>query len=150
MSLTFDGRFAWPIYDWMGVAKAGLEAITRYMARDLGQHGIRVNTVSAGPIRTMAGKNIPGFDQISGKWVKRAPLGWSLSDATPVGQMVCFLFSDWSKMTTGEMIHVDGGYPRHGDRHHLLAGRRVRQPASASLIRRSWSSSHALRQLPPP
>jgi len=110
VSLTFDGRFAWPIYDWMGVAKAGLEATTRYMARDLGPHGIRVNTVSAGPIRTMAGKNIPGFDQISGSWLKRAPLGWSLSDATPVGQMVCFLFSDWSKMTTGEMIHVDGGY----------------------------------------
>ncbi|HEY8177393.1 MAG TPA: enoyl-ACP reductase FabI [Candidatus Limnocylindria bacterium] len=114
VSLTFDGRFAWPIYDWMGVAKAGLEATTRYMARDLGPHGIRVNTVSAGPIRTMAGKNIPGFDQLSGTWLKRAPLGWSLSDATPVGQMVCFLFSDWSKMTTGEMIHVDGGFHAMG------------------------------------
>ncbi|HEY7526244.1 MAG TPA: enoyl-ACP reductase FabI [Candidatus Limnocylindria bacterium] len=114
VSLTFDGRFAWPIYDWMGVAKAGLEATTRYLARDLGPHGIRVNTVSAGPIRTMAGKNIPGFDQISGGWQKRAPLGWSTSDATPVGQMVCFLFSDWSAMTSGEMIHVDGGYHAMG------------------------------------
>jgi meromycolic acid enoyl-[acyl-carrier protein] reductase len=114
VSLTFDGRYAWPIYDWMGVAKAGLESITRYLARDLGPRGIRVNTVSAGPIRTMAGKNIPGFDEISGGWLARAPLGWSVTDATPVGQMVCFLFSDWSAMTTGEMIHVDGGYHAMG------------------------------------
>lgn len=114
VSLTFDGRFAWPIYDWMGVAKAGLEATTRYLARDLGAHGVRVNTVSAGPIRTMAGKNIPGFDQIAGGWLRRAPLGWSMTDATPVGQMVAFLLSDWSKMTTGEMIHVDGGHHAMG------------------------------------
>jgi enoyl-[acyl-carrier protein] reductase I len=114
VSLTFDGRFAWPIYDWMGVAKAGLEATTRYLARDLGPDGIRVNTISAGPIRTMAGKNIPGFDDIAGGWLRRAPLGWSMTDATPVGQMVAFLMSDWSKMTTGEMIHVDGGYHAMG------------------------------------
>ena len=99
VSLTFDGRVAWPIYDWMGVAKAGLEATTRYLARDLGEHNIRVNTVSAGPIRTMAGS-----------WATRAPLAWSLTDATPVGQMCCFLLSDMAPMTTGEMIHVDGGY----------------------------------------
>lgn len=110
VSLTFDGRFAWPIYDWMGVAKAGLEATTRYLARDLGEHSIRVNTVSAGPIRTMAGKSIPGFDAIAGSWESRAPLAWSLTDATPVGQMCAFLLSDWASMTTGEMIHVDGGY----------------------------------------
>ena len=110
VSLTFDGRFAWPIYDWMGVAKAGLEAVTRYLARDLGEHNIRVNTVSAGPIRTMAGKSIPGFDSIAGVWPARAPLAWSLTDATPVGQMCAFLLSDWAPMTTGEMIHVDGGY----------------------------------------
>ena len=110
VSLTFDARVAWPIYDWMGVAKAGLEATTRYLARDLGEHNIRVNTVSAGPIRTMAGKSIPGFDAISGVWSRRAPLAWSLTDATPVGQMCCFLMSDWAAMTTGEMIHVDGGY----------------------------------------
>lgn len=110
VSLTFDGRFAWPIYDWMGVAKAGLEATTRYLARDLGEHNIRVNTVSAGPIRTMAGKSIPGFDAIAGSWSARAPLAWSLTDATPVGHMCAFLLSDWASMTTGEMIHVDGGY----------------------------------------
>jgi enoyl-[acyl-carrier protein] reductase I len=110
VTLTFDGRYAWPIYDWMGVAKAGLEATTRYLARDLGEFAIRVNTVSAGPIRTMAGKSIPGFDAIAGAWAPRAPLAWSLHDATPVGQMCCFLMSDWATMTTGEMIHVDGGY----------------------------------------
>ena len=114
VTLTFDGRFAWPIYDWMGVAKAGLEAIARYLARDFGAHGIRVNAVSAGPIRTMAGKSIPGFDQIAGGWLDRAPLGWSLTDATPVGQMVCFLLSDWARMTSGELIHVDGGYHAMG------------------------------------
>ncbi len=110
VSLTFDGRVAWPIYDWMGVAKAGLEATTRYLARDLGEHNIRINTVSAGPIRTIAGKNIPGFNAIAGTWSSRAPLAWSLTDATPVGEMCCFLLSDMASMTTGEMIHVDGGY----------------------------------------
>ena len=114
VSLTFDGRFAWPIYDWMGVAKAALEGVTRYLARDLGRDGIRVNTVSAGPIRTMAGKSIPGFDKIAGHWIDRAPLPWSLTDATPVGQMVCFLCSDWARMTSGEMIHVDGGFHAMG------------------------------------
>jgi enoyl ACP reductase len=110
VSLTFDGRFAWPIYDWMGVAKAGLESITRYLARDLGPHSIRVNTVSAGPIRSMAGKNIPGFDLLTGGWGKRAPLGWEVTDSMPVGRMACFLMSDWASMTTGELIHVDGGF----------------------------------------
>ncbi len=114
VTLTFDGRFAWPIYDWMGVAKAGLEATTRYLARDLGEFGIRVNAVSAGPIRTMAGKSIPGFDKISDTWIKRAPLGWNMTDATAVGQMSCFLLSDWSSMTSGELIHVDGGYHAMG------------------------------------
>ena len=114
VSLDFDGRFAWPIYDWMGVAKAGLEAVTRYLARDLGPYAIRVNAVSAGPIRTMAGKSIPGFDQIADTWQARAPLGWEMNDATAVGQMVCFLLSDWATMTTGELIHVDGGYHAMG------------------------------------
>jgi enoyl ACP reductase len=114
VSLDFDGRYAWPIYDWMGVSKAGLESVTRYLARDLGEFGIRVNTVSAGPIRSMAGKSIPGFDQIANKWLNRAPLGWSLTDATPVGQMVCVLLSDWAPMTSGELIHVDGGYHAMG------------------------------------
>ena len=85
VSLTFDGRYAWPIYDWMGVAKAGLESITRYLARGPGPHHIRVNTVSAGPIRSMAGKNIPGFGQLVGWWGARAPLGWDVTDSIPVG-----------------------------------------------------------------
>jgi enoyl ACP reductase len=114
VSLDFDGRYAWPIYDWMGVAKAGLESVTRYLARDLGPFGIRVNTVSAGPVRTMAGKSIPGFDQIADTWLKRAPLGWDMTDATAVGEMCCFLMSDWARFTTGEMIHVDGGYHAMG------------------------------------
>lgn len=114
VSLDFDGRFAWPIYDWMGVAKAGLEAVTRYLARDLGEFGIRVNTVSAGPIRTMAGKSIPGFDQIADRWTQRAPLGWSMTDATPVGEMCAFLMSDLARYTSGELIHVDGGYHAMG------------------------------------
>jgi enoyl ACP reductase len=114
VTLDFDARFAWPIYDWMGVCKAALESITRYLARDLGPDGIRVNAVSAGPIRTMAGKSIPGFDQIADRWTQRAPLGWDMSDATAVGQMCCVLLSDWAPMTTGELIHVDGGYHAMG------------------------------------
>ncbi len=114
VSLDFDGRFAWPIYDWMGVAKAGLEAVTRYLARDLGPKGIRVNTVSAGPLKTMAGKGIPGFEQISDSWSRRAPLGWDTSDPTPVGRAIAFLFSDLSAGITGEMIHVDGGFHAMG------------------------------------
>ena len=114
VSLDFDGRFAWPIYDWMGVAKAGLEAVTRYLARDLGPKGIRVNTVSAGPLKTMAGKGIPGFEQITEVWARRAPLGWDTSDPAPVGRAISFLFSDLSSGITGEMIHVDGGFHAMG------------------------------------
>jgi enoyl-[acyl-carrier protein] reductase I len=110
VSLDFDGQVAWPVYDWMGVAKAGLEAVTRYLARDLGAMGIRVNTVSAGPIRTMAGKGIPGFDEITGSWGERAPLGWDGQDPSPVGDTVTFLFSDLARAITGELIHVDGGF----------------------------------------
>ena len=109
-SLDFDGQVAWPVYGWMGVAKAALEAVTRYLARDLGGVGIRVNTVSAGPIRTMAGKAIPGFDRITGSWGDRAPLGWDAQDPGPVGDTVTFLFSDLARGITGEMIHVDGGF----------------------------------------
>ena len=114
VSLDFDGRFAWPIYDWMGVAKAGLESVTRYLARDLGPRAIRVNTVSAGPIKTIAGKGIPGFEQISGSWDRRAPLGWDVEDPTPVGNAVAFLLSDLSGGITGELIHVDGGFHAMG------------------------------------
>ncbi len=114
VSLDFDARVAWPIYDWMGVCKAGLESITRYLARDLGPMGIRVNTVSAGPLATTAAKGIPGFDQLVTAWGTRAPLGWAPDDPEPVAKTVGFLFSDWSSAITGELIHVDGGYHAMG------------------------------------
>lgn len=114
VSLDFDASVAWPIYDWMGVSKAGMEAINRYLARDLGKHGIRVNSVSAGPLATTAAKGIPGFDQLVSAWSKRAPLGWEPSDPEPVARSIGFLLSDWSAGITGEIIHVDGGYHAMG------------------------------------
>jgi len=114
VSLDFDARVAWPVYDWMGVAKAGLESVSRYLARDLGPRGIRVNTVSAGPVRTIAGKGIPGFERIADIWARRAPLGWDTTDPTPVGNAIAFLFSDLSAGITGELIHVDGGFHAMG------------------------------------
>ena len=110
VSLDFDASVAWPIYDWMGVSKAALESITRYLARYLGPKQIRVNCVSAGPLRTMAAKGIPGFDILASSWGKRAPLGWDVKDPEPVAKTVAFLLSDWSKGITAEIIHVDGGY----------------------------------------
>ncbi len=110
VSLDFDARVAWPVYDWMGVAKASLESITRYLARDLGPFAIRVNTLSAGPLRTIAGKGIPGFQTLADGWSERAPLGWDTGDASPVADAAVFLLSDLSRGITGEMIHVDGGY----------------------------------------
>ena len=114
VSLDFDATVAWPIYDWMGVAKAALESVTRYLARDLGPKGIRVNTVSAGPMKTMAGKGIPGFDRIADSWADRAPLGWDTDDPGPVAGAVAFLLSDLSRGITGELIHVDGGFHAMG------------------------------------
>jgi enoyl-[acyl-carrier protein] reductase I len=114
VSLDFDARVAWPIYDWMGVAKASLESITRYLARDLGSHGIRVNTVSAGPLRTIAGKGIPGFQALADGWSDRAPLGWDPTDAAPVADTIAFLLSDLARGITGELVHVDGGYHAMG------------------------------------
>ena len=114
VSLDFDARVAWPIYDWMGVAKAGLESVTRYLARDLGPKKIRVNTISAGPMKTMAGKGIPGFDRIAGSWAGRAPLGWDPTDPRPVAGAVAFLLSDLSAGITGELLHVDGGFHAMG------------------------------------
>jgi enoyl ACP reductase len=114
VSLGFDARVAWPIYDWMGVAKAGLESVTRYLARDLGPKGIRVNTVSAGPLKTMAGKGIPGFEKIADTWSGRAPLGWDITDPTPVGRAIAFMLSDFSVGITGELLHVDGGFHAMG------------------------------------
>ncbi|MFI5492231.1 enoyl-ACP reductase FabI [Actinoplanes sp. NPDC051859] len=110
VGLTFDATKAWPVYDWMGVAKAGLESASRYLALHLGKQGIRSNLVSAGPLRTMAAKSIPGFEQFEDAWADRAPLGWDLTDTEPTARAVCALLSDWFPATTGEIIHVDGGY----------------------------------------
>ena len=114
VSLDFDASVAWPIYDWMGVSKAGLEAISRYLARDLGRFKIRVNSVSAGPLATTAAKGIPGFDTLVSAWSSRAPLGWKPDDPGPVAAAVAFLLSDWSSAISGEIIHVDGGYHAMG------------------------------------
>ena len=110
VSLDFDATVAWPAYDWMGVSKAALESVTRYLARDLGPRRIRVNAVSAGPIRTMAAKGIPGFSQFEEVWARRAPLGWDISDPTDIALTVLWLLSDWSRRVTGEIVHVDGGF----------------------------------------
>jgi enoyl-[acyl-carrier protein] reductase I len=110
VGLTFDATKAWPVYDWMGVAKAGLESASRYLALHLGERGIRSNLVSAGPLRTMAAKSIPGFEQFEDAWAQRAPLGWDLTDQEPAARAVCALLSDWFPATTGEIVHVDGGY----------------------------------------
>jgi meromycolic acid enoyl-[acyl-carrier-protein] reductase len=109
VGMDFDASVAWPAYDWMGVAKAALESTARYLARDLGPRGIRVNLMSAGPIRTMAAKSIPGFDQFEGLWSQRAPLGWDLSNPEPAARGCVALLSDWFPATTGEIVHVDGG-----------------------------------------
>ncbi len=109
VALDFDARVAWPAYDWMGVAKAALESLARYLARDLGPAGVRVNLVAAGPVRTMAAKSIPSFKGFEDTWGDRAPLGWDVNDSEPVARACVALLSDWFPMTTGEMVHVDGG-----------------------------------------
>jgi enoyl-[acyl-carrier protein] reductase I len=114
VGLDFDASVAWPVYDWMGVAKAGLEAVARYLARDVGCRGVRVNLVSAGPIETVAAGGIPGFDKLAGVWRDMAPLGWDTNDASSVAGTVCYLLSDLSRGVTGEIIHVDGGYHAMG------------------------------------
>jgi enoyl ACP reductase len=110
VGLTFDATQAWPVYDWMGVAKAAFESAARYLARDLGGEGIRVNLVAAGPVRTIAAKSIPGFDRFEEVWAERAPLGWDVKDAEPVASACVALLSDLFPMTTGEIVHVDGGF----------------------------------------
>ncbi|SCL24397.1 enoyl-ACP reductase FabI [Micromonospora inyonensis] len=110
VGLTFDATKAWPVYDWMGVAKAGLESASRYLALHLGPKGIRSNLVAAGPLRTIAAKSIPGFEQFETTWSERAPLGWSLDDQEPAARACLALLSDWFPATTGEIVHVDGGY----------------------------------------
>lgn len=109
VGMDFDASVAWPQYDWMGVAKAALESTTRYLARDLGGRNIRVNLVSAGPIRSMAAKSIPGFDELAGIWDSRAPLAWDITDPDPAARGVVALLSDWFPKTTGEIVHVDAG-----------------------------------------
>jgi len=114
VGLDFDARVAWPAYDWMGVAKAALESTARYLARDLGSTRVRVNLVAAGPIKTMAARSIPGFERFEDVWADRAPLGWDITDPEPVARACVALLSDWFPMTTGELVHVDGGYHAMG------------------------------------
>ncbi len=114
VGLDFDARVAWPSYDWMGVAKAGLESANRYLARDLGGRGIRVNLVAAGPVKTMAAKSVPGFERFEAVWNDRAPLGWDVTGAEPVAQACVALMSDWFPATTGTVVHVDGGFSAVG------------------------------------
>ena len=110
VGLDFDASLAWPIYDWMGVAKAALESVNRYLARDLGPAGIRANLVSAGPIGTVAAQGIPGFETLAELWRAQAPLGWDTADPVPVARAVCWLLSDYAQGISGEIVHVDGGF----------------------------------------
>ncbi len=110
VGLDFDNRQAWPAYNWMGVAKSALQSVSRYLAKEVGPQGIRSNLVAAGPIKTMAAKSIPGFAKFEDVWGDRAPLGWDVTDSEPVARAVVALLSDWFPATTGEIIHVDGGY----------------------------------------
>jgi meromycolic acid enoyl-[acyl-carrier-protein] reductase len=114
VGMDFDATKAWPIYDWMGVAKAALESVNRYLARDLGDQNVRVNLVSAGPVETPAAQGIPGFETLAGLWEKQAPLGWDTSDPAPVADAVLFLLSDLARGITGEILHVDGGFHAMG------------------------------------
>ena len=109
VGLDFDAAVAWPVYDWMGVAKAALESINRYLARDLGRRGVRVNLISAGPLETAATSGIAGMKPLAAQWAANAPLGWDMRDARPVARAACFLLSDWASAITGEILHVDGG-----------------------------------------
>lgn len=114
VGLDFDAQVAWPAYDWMGVAKAALESTSRYLARYLGPQGIRVNLIAAGPIKTIAARSIPGFSTFEDVWHERSPLGWDVKDSEPVARACVALLSDWFPATTGEIIHVDGGYHAMG------------------------------------
>jgi enoyl-[acyl-carrier protein] reductase I len=133
VTLDFDNRQAWPIYDWMGVCKAGLEATVRYLARDLGPKQIRVNALAAGPLTTVAAKGIPGFFSLERRWAIQSPLGWnSKKGHSAVAKTACALMSDWMPSTTGEMVHVDGGYHSVGAAPISLEEDRQAQEAAAS------------------
>jgi len=118
VALGFDNSTqAWPLYDWMGVCKAGLDATVRYLARDLGRQNIRVNALEAGPLATIAAKGIPGFEKLEGQWGRRAPLAWNARDRQcmeAVARTAVVMLSDWMPKTTGELIRVDGGYHAMG------------------------------------
>jgi meromycolic acid enoyl-[acyl-carrier-protein] reductase len=114
VGMDFDASVAWPVYDWMGVAKAALEATARYLARDLGPRGVRVNLVAAGPLGTVAARGIPGFEELAEMWTRQAPIGWNGDDAGPVADAVLFLLSDLARGITGEIMHVDGGFHAMG------------------------------------
>jgi len=114
VGLDFDATVAWPVYDWMGVAKAALESVARYLARDLGSRAVRVNLISAGPIETLAANGIPGFDRLATSWRAQAPLGWDTGDPAPVADAACFLLSDLARAISGEILHVDGGFHAMG------------------------------------
>jgi enoyl ACP reductase len=114
VGFDFDNRQAWPAYNWMGVAKSALQSVSRYLAKEVGPKGIRSNLVAAGPIKTMAAKSIPGFAVFEDTWDGRAPLGWDVTDSEPVARACVALLSDWFPATTGEIIHVDGGYHAMG------------------------------------
>ncbi len=114
VGLDFDATVAWPLYDWMGVSKAALESISRYLARDLGRLNVRANLVAAGPLATVAAGAIPGFATLTGAWESQAPLGWNVDDCGPVADTICFLLSDFARAITGEIVHVDGGFHAMG------------------------------------
>ncbi|MFW5419074.1 enoyl-ACP reductase FabI [Nocardiopsis sp. CNT-189] len=114
VAMDFDNSITYPIYDWMGVAKSALTSTARYLARYLGEQRVRVNLVSAGPLRTMAARSIPGFDELAKHWPERAPLGWDTTDPEPAAKAVVALLSDWFPATTGEIVHVDGGFHSTG------------------------------------
>ena len=110
IALDFDGSRAYPMYDWMGVMKAGLESLGRYLAFEVGPDKIRVNMIAAGPIRTMAAKSIPGFQNFEDTWADRAPLGWDVNDSSSVADTSIAYLSPLLRGTTGGIVHVDGGH----------------------------------------
>ncbi|MGA7434469.1 MAG: SDR family oxidoreductase [Solirubrobacterales bacterium] len=134
VGLDFDASVAWPSYDWMGVAKAALESTSRYLARDLGPAGHRVNLVSAGPIRTAAAGGVPGFGELAGLWQDGAPLGWQVDDPYPVADTICFLLSDHARAISGEIIHVDGGFHAVGAAPSIGAAATSQENGSASAV----------------
>jgi enoyl-[acyl-carrier protein] reductase I len=143
VGLDFDATVAWPAYDWMGVAKAALESVNRYLARDLGPAGIRVNLVAAGPLRTMAASAIPGFSDLVELWRMRSPLAWDPDDAEPVAKVVALLLSDWTRAVTGEIVHVDGGAHAMGAEPDALAIAARAREALADAEPASEATAHA-------